>query len=70
MVFFGDCMHNIGDGVAIGVAWATSLGSGLGTSIAIFCHKIPHEFGKANNIKNLTKKKLSYNIIVNLKPLN
>merc|ERR1719427_262003 len=45
MIFAGDCIHNIGDGFIVGVGFTDSLSSGIGTFIAILCHKIPHEFG-------------------------
>ena len=45
-VFLGDLLHNIADGMAIGVAFSQSATDGIGASIAVLCHEIPHEFGK------------------------
>ena len=33
------------DGIAVGVSWTSGYGAGLGTTIAIMMHEIPHELG-------------------------
>ncbi|XP_051961253.1 zinc transporter ZIP10 isoform X1 [Xyrauchen texanus] len=45
MVVMGDGIHNLTDGLAIGVAFSQSLTGGLSTAIAVFCHELPHELG-------------------------
>ncbi|KAG8442534.1 hypothetical protein GDO86_011364 [Hymenochirus boettgeri] len=45
MVIMGDGLHNFGDGLAIGAAFTEGLSSGLSTSVAVFCHELPHELG-------------------------
>lgn len=45
MVVLGDGLHNFGDGLAIGAAYLAGLGPGVSTSLAVFCHELPHELG-------------------------
>ncbi|KAI5092940.1 zinc transporter ZIP6, partial [Silurus meridionalis] len=45
MVIMGDGLHNFSDGLAIGAAFTKGLSSGLSTSVAVFCHELPHELG-------------------------
>ncbi|KAJ6224888.1 hypothetical protein RDWZM_003433 [Blomia tropicalis] len=46
MVLAGDLVHNLFDGLAIGVAFSgTGINGGLSTSLAILFHELPHELG-------------------------
>jgi zinc transporter ZupT len=45
MVILGDGIHNFCDGLAIGAAFTNSITGGFSTSVAIFCHELPHEIG-------------------------
>jgi zinc and cadmium transporter len=38
-------LHNFADGLALGVAWATSPEAGLATTIAVAVHELPQELG-------------------------
>ena len=47
MVILGDGVHNLVEGLTIGVAFASSgLVSGVSTSLAVLCHELPHEIGR------------------------
>ena len=46
MVILGDGIHNLADGMAIGVAFASGTWSGVSTSVAVLCHELPHEIGE------------------------
>lgn len=45
MVIMGDGIHNFSDGLAIGAAFSAGPTGGISTSIAVFCHELPHELG-------------------------
>lgn len=45
MVLLGDGIHNFTDGLAIGAAFSASFSGGFSTTVAVFCHELPHELG-------------------------
>ena len=49
MVIFGDGIHNLADGLAIGAAFADGYMSGFSTSVAVLCHELPHEIGERHS---------------------
>ena len=55
MIILGDGIHNFADGIAIGASFTSSVGIGFSTSLVVFFHELPHEFGMllVNNVSML-----------------
>lgn len=43
----GDLLHNFVDGITIGASFLVSQKVGIATSIAVFLHELPQEFGRS-----------------------
>ncbi|XP_078536541.1 zinc transporter ZIP10 isoform X1 [Lissotriton helveticus] len=66
MVIMGDGMHNFSDGLAIGAAFSAGLTGGISTSVAVFCHELPHELGDFAVLINAgmtVKQAIVYNLL-------
>ena len=66
MVILGDGLHNFSDGLAIGASFANNITAGFGTTIAVFCHELPHEIGDFAVLRRAgvsVKKAVFFNII-------
>ena len=59
MITIGDGLHNFADGLAIGAAYCLNWQTGLSTTIAVFTHELPHEFGQWSTVHDL----LTYSFI-------
>lgn len=69
MVLFGDGIHNFIDGLIIGAGFLASIPIGIGTTLAVILHEIPHEIGDFGVLIHggLSRKKaLFYNFISGL----
>lgn len=50
VITLGDAVHNFADGLAVGAAFLSSWKTGLATSLAVFCHEVPHELGELRRV--------------------
>ncbi|KAJ8969120.1 hypothetical protein NQ317_003998 [Molorchus minor] len=69
MVIMGDGLHNFTDGMAIGAAFSEGLAGGFSTTVAVFCHELPHELGDFAMLLKAgmsIKQALFYNILSSL----
>lgn len=65
-IMIGDCIHNFADGLAIAVGFSEGPALGIGTSIAVLFHELPHELADFALYYKYTKsgvKALLFNVI-------
>ncbi|XP_067136233.1 zinc transporter ZIP10-like [Centruroides vittatus] len=66
MVIMGDGLHNFCDGLAIGAAFSAGISGGFSTTVAVFCHELPHELGDFAMLLKTgmsAKQALFYNVV-------
>lgn len=69
MILFGDAVHNLIDGILIGVSFLISVPLGIITALAVMFHEIPQEIGDFGVMLHggMTRKKvLVYNFFIAL----
>lgn len=69
MILFGDAIHNLIDGIVIGVSFLISIPLGVITALAVMFHEIPQEIGDFGVMLHggMTRKKvLAYNLLIAL----
>ena len=45
MIVLSSLLHNLTDGLAVGVAFSDCFSGGMSTAVAVLCHEIPHVMG-------------------------
>lgn len=66
VIFLGDAIHNLIDGIIIAASYMVSIPVGIATTLAVIMHEIPQEIGDFGSLiyAGFTKKKaLVYNFI-------
>lgn len=69
MNLFGDALHNLIDGILIGVSYTINIPLGIATSLAVLFHEIPQEIGDFGILIHgglAAKKALVYNFLSSL----
>ena len=45
MIVLSSLLHNLTDGLAVGVAFSDCFSGGVSTAVAVLCHEVPHVMG-------------------------